>query len=188
MSVSQIFGGFTIATAFPLFILDPESKKTWKRIQNPFLFFFGIYILLFLSSLFHTENHSPFFKKFLKQSESGDFWMLFLFPASFLVASREKNQTILKRFLFASAFILILLGCISLFSEVRIGKFVANGFKYAPGDRLQHFSGTIGPINLYLPIGMMNTHLTFGGTFRSVPTRAFLWIGFSPQRKVSFSF
>ncbi|EMO71740.1 O-antigen ligase [Leptospira santarosai str. 200702252] len=163
VSVSQIFGGFTIATAFPLFILDPESKKTWKRIQNPFLFFFGIYILLFLSSLFHTENHSPFFKKFLKQSESGDFWMLFLFPASFLVASREKNQTILKRFLFASAFILILLGCISLFSEVRIGKFVANGFKYAPGDRLQHFSGTIGPINLYLPIGMMNTHLTFGG-------------------------
>ncbi|WP_078124533.1 O-antigen ligase family protein [Leptospira alexanderi] len=163
VSVSQIFGGLTIATSFPLFFLDEESRKTWKRIQNPFLTFFGIYILLFLSSLFHAENYSSFLKKFLKQSEFGDFWMLLLFPASFLIASQEKNQTILKRFLFSSASIVILLGCISLFSEVRIGKFVANGFKYAPGDRLQHFSGNIGPIKLYLPIGMMNTHLTFGG-------------------------
>ncbi|EKP14063.1 O-antigen ligase family protein [Leptospira borgpetersenii] len=163
VSVSQFFGGLTIATSFPLFILDQEAQKTWKRIQNPFLFFFGIYILLFLSSLFYAENYSSFFKKFLKQSEFGDFWMLLLFPASFLIASQEKNQTILKRFLFVSASIAILFGCISLFSEVRIGKFVANGFKYAPGDRLQHFSGNIGPVKLYLPIGMMNTHLTFGG-------------------------
>ncbi|WP_061231129.1 O-antigen ligase family protein [Leptospira weilii] len=163
VSVSQFFGGLTIVTGFPLFFLDEESRKIWKRVQNPFLTFFGIYILLFLSSLFHAENYSSFLKKFLKQSEFGDFWMLLLFPASFLIASQEKNQTILRRFLFASASIVILLGCISLFSEVRIGKFVANGFKYAPGDRLQHFSGNIGPIKLYLPIGMMNTHLTFGG-------------------------
>ncbi|EMM82848.1 hypothetical protein LEP1GSC037_4858 [Leptospira interrogans str. 2006001854] len=89
--------------------------------------------------------------------------MLLIFPASFLIASIEKNHKTLRKFLFISATITILLGCISLFSEVRIGKFVANGFKYAPGDRLQHFSGSIGPIKLYLPIGMMNTHLTFGG-------------------------
>lgn len=163
VSVSQVFGGLTIATAFPLFFLEEESKRTWKRIQTPFLLFFGIYLLVFLSSLIHAETYSPFFKKFLKQSESGDFWMLLLFPAAFLIASKEKNQTILRRFLFASASIAILLGCISLFSEVRVGKFIANGFKYAPGDRLQHFSGKIGSIKLYLPIGMMNTHLTFGG-------------------------
>ncbi|TGL77420.1 O-antigen ligase family protein [Leptospira yasudae] len=163
VSVSQIFGGLTIASATPLFFLDSESGKTWKRIRIPFLLFFGIYLCLFFSSLWHADRFSPFFQKFLKRSEFGDFWMLLLFPASFLVASQEKNQIILKRFLFASASIAILLGCISLFSEVRIGKFVANGFKYAPGDRLQHFSGNIGPIKLYLPIGMMNTHLTFGG-------------------------
>ncbi|EMJ96010.1 O-antigen ligase family protein [Leptospira alstonii] len=171
VSVSQIFGSLTIATTYPLFFLDAQSRKNWKRILNPFLLFFGIYLLLFLSSLLHaettysayTKTYSAFFKKFLKQSESGDFWMLLLFPASFLVASQEKNQTILKRFLIASASITIVLGCISLFSEVRIGKFVANGFRYAPGDRLQHFSGNLGPIKLYLPIGMMNTHLTFGG-------------------------
>ncbi|AXR65459.1 O-antigen ligase family protein [Leptospira mayottensis] len=163
VSVSQFFGGFTIAISSLLLFLDEESQKTWKQIQKPFLTFFGIYILLFLSSLFHAENYSFFLKKFIKQSEFGDFWMLLLFPASFLIASQEKNQTILRRFLFASASIVILLGCISLFSEVRVGKFVANGFKYAPGDRLQHFSGNIGPIKLYLPIGMMNTHLTFGG-------------------------
>ncbi|TGK24776.1 O-antigen ligase family protein [Leptospira yasudae] len=163
VSVSQIFGGLTIASATPLFLLDSESGKTWKRIRIPFLLFFGIYLCLFFSSLWHADRFSPFFQKFLKRSEFGDFWMLLLFPASFLVASQEKNQIVLKRFLFASASIAILLGCISLFSEVRIGKFVANGFKYAPGDRLQHFSGNIGPIKLYLPIGMMNTHLTFGG-------------------------
>lgn len=163
VSVSQIFGGLTIATTYPLFFLEEESKRTWKRVRVPFFLFFGIYILLFVSSLIHADLYSPFFKKFLKQSEFGDFWMLLIFPAAFLVASKEKNQTVLKRFLFASASIAILLGCISLFSEVRLGKFVSNGFKYAPGDRLQHFSGKIGPIKLYLPIGMMNTHLTFGG-------------------------
>ncbi|MCG6193282.1 O-antigen ligase family protein [Leptospira sp. FAT2] len=163
VSVSQIFGGLTIASAYPLFFLDSESCTTWKRIRIPFLLFFGIYLCLFVSSLWHADRFSPFFQKFLKQSEFGDFWMLLLFPASFLVASKEKNQIVLKRFLFASASIAILLGCISLFSEVRIGKFVANGFRYAPGDRLQHFSGNVGPIKLYLPLGMMNTHLTFGG-------------------------
>ncbi|EMY77623.1 O-antigen ligase [Leptospira weilii serovar Ranarum str. ICFT] len=163
VSVSQVFGALTIATCYPLFFLEEESKNVWKKIQSPFLIFFGIYILLFLSSLLHAETYSPFFKKFLKQSEFGDFWMFLLFPASFLVASKETNQTILKKILIASATITIVLGWFSLFSEVRVGKFVANGFRYAPGDRLQHFSGNVGPIKLYLPIGMMNTHLTFGG-------------------------
>lgn len=163
MSVSQIFAGLTIATTYPLFFGNQENRETWKRLQIPFFVFLGIYILTLISSLISAETYGPFFKKFIKQSEFGDFWMLFLFPASFLIASKEKNQKLLRGFLYASAAISVLLGCISLFSEVRVGKFVSNGFKYALGDRLQHYSGNIGPIKLYLPIGMMNTHLTFGG-------------------------
>ncbi|AOP36004.1 ligase [Leptospira tipperaryensis] len=163
VSVSQIFAGLTIATTYPLLYFRKEYREDWKRIQSFFLIFLGIYLLALLSSLIQAESYQPFFKKFIKQSEFGDFWMLLVLPASYLIVSQEKNQRILKNFLYASAVIAILLGCISLFSEVRIGKFVSNGFRYAPGDRLQHFSGNLGPIKLYLPIGMMNTHLTFGG-------------------------
>ncbi|EMO78425.1 O-antigen ligase [Leptospira kirschneri str. 200801925] len=116
--------------------------------------------------------------------------MLLIFPASYQIASVEKNQKTLRKFLFVSATIAILLGCISLFSEVRIGKFVANGFKYAPGDRLQHFSGSIGPIKLYLPIGMMNTHLTFGGLLGLFLPGLFIdWIqSFQQKRTFAFGF
>ncbi|WP_017851419.1 O-antigen ligase family protein [Leptospira interrogans serovar Szwajizak] len=188
VSVSQIFGATTILSTYPLFFLEKKLKQVWDKIQIPFYSFLGIYILLFLFSIFQSESYSPFFKKFLKQSESGDFWMLLIFPASFLIASIEKNHKTLRKFLFISATITILLGCISLFSEVRIGKFVANGFKYAPGDRLQHFSGSIGPIKLYLPIGMMNTHLTFGGLLGLFLPGLFIdWIQ-SFQQKRSFVF
>ncbi|WP_229267187.1 O-antigen ligase family protein [Leptospira sp. mild_001] len=188
VSISQIFGATTILSTYPLFFLEKKLKQVWDKIQIPFYTFLGIYILLFLFSIFQSESYSPFFKKFLKQSESGDFWMLLIFPASFLIASIEKNHKTLRKFLFISATITILLGCISLFSEVRIGKFVANGFKYAPGDRLQHFSGSIGPIKLYLPIGMMNTHLTFGGLLGLFLPGLFIdWIQ-SFQQKRSFVF
>ncbi|EPG51191.1 O-antigen ligase family protein [Leptospira kirschneri] len=190
VSVSQIFGAITILCTYPLFFLEKESKHVWNKVQIPFWIFLGIYILLFLSSIFQAEDYSPFFKKFLKQSEFGDFWMLLIFPASYQIASVEKNQKNLREFLFISATIAILLGCISLFSEVRIGKFVANGFKYAPGDRLQHFSGSIGPIKLYLPIGMMNTHLTFGGLLGLFLPGLFIdWIqSFQQKRTFAFGF
>ncbi|MBM9501833.1 O-antigen ligase family protein [Leptospira sp. 201903071] len=152
-----------IATTYPLLYFKVEYRENWKKIRSFFFIFFGIYLLSFFSSLIQADSYSPFFKKFLKQSEFGDFWMLLILPASFLIASQEKNRRPLRNFLYASAAIAVLLGFVSLFSEVRIGKFIANGFRYAPGDRLQHFSGNLGPIKLYLPIGMMNTHLTFGG-------------------------
>ncbi|EMG12886.1 hypothetical protein LEP1GSC151_3330 [Leptospira interrogans serovar Grippotyphosa str. LT2186] len=72
-------------------------KQVWDKIQIPFYSFLGIYILLFLFSIFQSESYSPFFKKFLKQSESGDFWMLLIFPASFLIASIEKKSQNLKK-------------------------------------------------------------------------------------------
>ncbi|MBM9578736.1 O-antigen ligase family protein [Leptospira sp. 201903070] len=163
VSVSQIFAGLVIATTYPLLYFKKEYRENWKKIGNYFLIFFGIYLLSFFSSLIQAESYQPFFKKFIKQSEFGDFWMLLVFPASFWIASQEKNRNVLRNFLYTSVAIVVILGIVSLFSEVRIGKFIANGFRYAPGDRLQHFSGKLGPIKLYLPIGMMNTHLTYGG-------------------------
>ncbi|PJZ55098.1 O-antigen ligase family protein [Leptospira adleri] len=184
VSVSQVFAGLTIAATYPLLFLQDGYREQWKKIRSYFLIFFGIYLLVFLSSLVLAESYFPFFKKFLKQSEFGDFWMLLILPASYLTASQKKNQTTLRNFLYASAAISVILGLISLFSEVRIGKFVANGFRYAPGDRLQHFSGNIGPIKLYLPIGMMNTHLTFGGLLGLIlPGLLLDWLGQWKEKK-----
>ncbi|WP_133124559.1 O-antigen ligase family protein, partial [Leptospira ellisii] len=99
----------------------------------------------------------------------------------------EKNRTVLKRWIFFSAYLLVATGCISLFTEVRLGKFVSNGFKYALGDRLQHFSGNVGPVKLYLPIGMMNTHLTYGGLLGLLlPGLILEWFGTWNRKKDAF--
>lgn len=184
VSVSQIFAGLNIAATYPLLYFQDGYRRQWKKIRSYFLIFFGIYLLVFFSSLVQAESYSPFFKKFVKQSEFGDFWMLLILPASYLTASQKQNQKPLRNFLYASVAITVALGFISLFSEVRIGKFVANGFRYAPGDRLQHFSGNIGPIKLYLPIGMMNTHLTFGGLLGLIlPGLLLDWFGQWKEKK-----
>ncbi|EMF98866.1 hypothetical protein LEP1GSC123_3057 [Leptospira borgpetersenii str. 200701203] len=62
VSVSQFFGGLTIATSFPLFILDQEAQKTWKRIQNPFLFF-SEFISFFFCLLCFTRKTIPLFSR-----------------------------------------------------------------------------------------------------------------------------
>ncbi|MDV6234969.1 O-antigen ligase family protein [Leptospira ellisii] len=189
VSVSQIFAGLTIAAGLPFLILRKNEDDSKNGALLPFLFFLGIYLLAFFSSLTRAGKNpiGSFFLTYVKRSEFGDFWMLFLLPISARIASSEKNRTVLKRWIFFSAYLLVATGCISLFTEVRLGKFVSNGFKYALGDRLQHFSGNVGPVKLYLPIGMMNTHLTYGGLLGLLlPGLILEWFGTWNRKKDAF--
>ncbi|TGK14791.1 O-antigen ligase domain-containing protein [Leptospira fluminis] len=160
VSVSQIFAGLAV------FLFLAAGPAVWKKSRPfllPFALILGAYFLVFLSSAWHSDESGDFWKNFARQSEAGDFWLCLVFPVGAAHATEESNSSKIGRFIWISFFLLLLSGLISIFSEYRLGKFISNGFKYAPGDRKQHPAGLLLGILSYLPIGLMNTHLTYGG-------------------------
>ncbi|TGL59623.1 O-antigen ligase family protein [Leptospira sarikeiensis] len=160
VSASQIFAGFCIFW----FLFSPkENFPKVKPFLLPWAFILGAYALVFLSSLYHWGEYANFWKTFTRQSEAGDFWLSIIFPIAAVHASEEKNRDLIYRFVWISFLLVLVSGIASVFSEYRLGKFISNGFSPAPGDRRQHPAGPLFGFETYLPIGLMNTHLTYGG-------------------------
>lgn len=160
VSASQVLASFSIFC----FIFSP--KENFQKIRKtllPWGFVLGAYALVFVSSLLHFEEYSNFWKTFTRQSEAGDFWLSLLFPIAAVHSSDEKNRRLIYKYLWISFLLVLISGIASVFSEYRLGKFISNGFTPAPGDRRQHPAGPLFGIETYLPIGLMNTHLTYGG-------------------------
>ncbi|MGJ4747185.1 O-antigen ligase family protein [Leptospira sp. SA-E8] len=160
VSASQILAGLSIFC----FIFSP--KENFQKIRTyllPWAFILGAYALVFVSSLVHFEEYSNFWKTFTRQSEAGDFWLSILFPIAAVHSSNEKNRSLIYKYLWISFILVLISGIASVFSEYRLGKFISNGFTPAPGDRRQHPAGPLFGFETYLPIGLMNTHLTYGG-------------------------
>lgn len=160
VSASQVFAGLSIFC----FIFSP--KENFQKIKSyllPWGFILGAYTLVFVSSLYHWEEYSNFWKTFTKQSEAGDFWLSILFPIAAVHSSDKKNRSLIYKYIWISFLLVLISGIASVFSEYRLGKFISNGFTPAPGDRRQHPAGPLFGLETYLPIGLMNTHLTYGG-------------------------
>lgn len=85
-----------------------------------------------------------------------------MLPPFFYARSREHRTSMLLA-LKISCTLLLLSGLISIFTPFRLAKFITSGFSVIPGTRMQHFAGNILGVDTYLPVGLMNTHLTFGG-------------------------
>ncbi|MGJ4788516.1 O-antigen ligase family protein [Leptospira koniambonensis] len=160
VSASQVLAGLSIFC----FIFSPkENFQKAKTYLIPWGFILGAYVLVFISSLYHFEEYSNFWKTFTRQSEAGDFWLSILFPIAAVHSSEEKNRSLIYKYLWISFLLVLISGIASVFSEYRLGKFISNGFTPAPGDRRQHPAGPLFGLETYLPIGLMNTHLTYGG-------------------------
>lgn len=121
-----------------------------------------VYITLFASYLFHWSSYLHF-KDGLFKGEVSDFWFCLIFLTSGFLAREPEFLEYFKKSYFISLGILLTSGLVSIFTPFRLAPFVMNGFKLQEGERLQHFAGQFLGINTYLPIGFMNTHLTFGG-------------------------
>lgn len=160
VSISQVFAGLSI---FSFLLSGPHSRQKVRPFLLPWCFVLIAYFLVFLSSLVHVGEYSHFWRSFTRESEAGDFWLSFLFPIGAVHASNKANAKLLSGFLWSSLALLLVSGLVSIFSEYRLGKFISNGFQNAPGDRRQHPAGLLFGIQTYLPIGLMNTHLTYGG-------------------------
>lgn len=155
VSLSQIFFGFGALMYLGVHLLEKKKPKF------PLLFFlFLLLYLSFLLPLFFTEAKF-FWKNAVFKGEFSDSWLLFAFIFSSLPI---EDKTKIRRSIFIGGIVLICSGIFSLFFPYRLSSFVMDGFSYEEGRRLPHLLSVLPfGINLYLPIGFQNTHLTYGG-------------------------
>ncbi|HNE08076.1 MAG TPA: O-antigen ligase family protein [Leptospiraceae bacterium] len=122
------------------------------------------------------------------RSEFSDFWMCFIVLPAFYHIRNLEYRKVMIRFFFISVGLVIVSGFISIFTPFRLAKFITDGFQVKEGVRLQHFAGDLWGRYTYLPIGLMNTHLTFGGLcglfFPGISSYFLLTI---PNRKTGFN-
>jgi O-antigen ligase len=160
ITISQTFA---ILSTFS-FLIDSWKKNTiGRRLRNSFFLVSLLVYISLLPSLFVNSSSSSFFWKALTKEEISDFWMCFVLLTGHFLSRREENLKLFTRFFGYSTLILLITGLVSLFIPFRLAVFLQNGFQVPEGARMQHFAGEVWGIPTYLPIGMMNTHLSFGG-------------------------
>jgi O-antigen ligase len=158
VSISQLFLGL----AFLLFLFDPKRRS---RIQpSPIvittLLLFSAYFVSIIWNYWGMALDTNTLQV-IKQSEFKD---LLLFLSFFLTAtlSREEIGKVKTAFI-VLIIILGITGFFSIFSIYRFTYLFNSLFRTVTSWQFQHHYGEIGGVNIYLPIGLMNTHLTFGG-------------------------
>lgn len=156
VSLSQLFLGITLI----LFLSDRERRK--RITPTPFLItiliFFSIY---FISFLYHIPISDTGILPFIKQSEFKDILLFFAFFLT-LTLERSEFKKIESSFVVLLS-ILTITGFFSIFSIYRFTYLFNSLFRTVTTWKYQHHYGAIGGVDIYLPIGLMNTHLTFGG-------------------------
>jgi O-antigen ligase len=160
VTISQTFA--VLGSIF--FILDAGNKKKLIRKFTYPIFIMGVvvYLTLFISYLFHLNSYKDYISGLIK-GEISDIWFCIVFLSfGFLARDRENLNYFKIAYFFALGFILSS-GLISMFTPFRLPSYILNNFSVVEGARAQHFAGELFGFNTYLPNGLMNTHLTFGG-------------------------
>jgi hypothetical protein len=169
VSFSQTFFAFSLLFSLPSLIKQKKSNSNpFHLLYFPLVFWmaWGIYLGILISSILNWMiEPSLFHSLFLGRGEFWDIWMVFAIPLGIFHTHNRKKFKIIKRILLISFILCLVTGLVSVFSPYRLGKWIQYGFSYPEGERLQHFAGALWGRFTYLPIGLMNTHLTFGGIF-----------------------
>lgn len=157
VSLSQ---GFLIL-AFLTSLFSSKTSGFWKEpVILIGILFFGWYLIDFVIHSFREGNFLTY-SKIAFRSELKD---IFLFIGLVLAWNLKKEEfpAILKA-LNVLFWILLITGFVSSFSPVRLSRIVSDLYRESSNWKFTHPMGRIGGLSLYLPIGLMNTHLTFGG-------------------------
>lgn len=132
----------------------------------PLIWIVALYTVLFVSlsvNALLSVDTMGFFKRGMEsEMKTGFLFLMALWVLSYgSVAPRRRR---LEKWLFASVLITIAAGFASLFSLYRLSKIpyhLTHGWETTAEARYQHTQFVLGPIPIYLPIGLMNTHLTY---------------------------
>ncbi len=157
ISFSQLF----LILSFVFYLIDTNREKlSFTPVFKAGIALFGFYILSFLYRYYQLNFDSAYLKK-IQTSELKD---IFLFLA-FVVVQNVKEEEIPKiRKAFWILFgILLVTGFFSTFTPIRFSRLINDLIKPSSTWKFTHHYGNIFGQGIYLPIGLMNTHLTFGG-------------------------
>ncbi|MBE7410810.1 MAG: O-antigen ligase family protein [Leptospiraceae bacterium] len=159
--LSVSFSQFFLALSFIFYLFDKEKENSIiTPIYISSLALFGFYILSFMYRYYQLNFEYSYLKK-VSSSELKD---IFLF-LGFLVIQNIKEEEIpkIKRAFWILFGILVVTGFFSVFTPVRFSRLINDLIKPSTTWKFTHHYGNIFGIGIYLPIGLMNTHLTFGG-------------------------
>jgi hypothetical protein len=187
--VLEKWGGFMAVALFPVSVSISQAGlflaitgwlarrrpalKSFIRLPAPLLIAFSIYALLFfflLLAALRSDNPQASFSRGFK-SELKDVFLIFGAVWAFDLARSMSGRRQLLRWLSIALGITVLSGLISIFSRYRLSKIgyhLVHGWDGSELARFQHHAGTLfqkGDLSLhiYMPIGFMNTHLTYAG-------------------------
>lgn len=145
--------------------MDRKTARVCGYFRSPlFISAFLIYFSIFLGSIIRGSQDvgTKSFWVGFSRGETADFWMSFAIPLAIFQLRFFGRRYWEKTLAWSFGFVL-LSGLASIFTPYRLARWISLGFEYPDGERLQHFAGGVLGIGTYLPIGLMNTHLTFGG-------------------------
>ncbi|HMV45019.1 MAG TPA: O-antigen ligase family protein [Leptospiraceae bacterium] len=159
VSLSQLFLFITVF----FFILTKRYKEV--RFTPIFFLSIGIFGFYLISILSHTLTSGNF--SLAASFKGSEFKDLLLFSAFLVIQSIKGEEEIRKveKAFTILLFVLIVTGFISIFTQVRLSRLITDLIKPSPNWKYTHHYGDILKIGIHLPIGLMNTHLTFAGIF-----------------------
>ncbi|RHX93477.1 ligase [Leptospira yasudae] len=180
VSLSQGF----LVLAFITSLFSTKTAGFWKEpVILVCLFFFGWYLTDFAIHAFSEQS----FRAYAKTAFNSELKDIFLFIGLILAWNLKKEEfpRILKT-LNIVFWVLLVTGFVSSFSPIRLSRLISDLYRESANWKFTHPMGHLGGISLFLPIGLMNTHLTFGGLlqfFFPVPVFLFLKTFFEKNYK-----
>ncbi|PJE01795.1 MAG: ligase [Leptospira sp.] len=167
VSISQGF----LVLSFLVLIFSPKEKWEINRIfLISLLFWLGEFFIFIIH--FSFSNFDLSYLKIALNAELKDFFLYLAFICMMNLKKSELPQ--MRQSIHAFAFMLIITGFISIFSEFRLGWLIASISRTMTSWAYQHNYFRLGIFSINLPIGLMNTHLTYGGLLMFV----YPWIFF----------
>ncbi|EPG75451.1 O-antigen ligase [Leptospira fainei serovar Hurstbridge str. BUT 6] len=161
VSISQTF--LVLAFCFGLcHTIRSRPVSNWFPKHQIFYLCIALFVWYFLDFLVHfLSGEDEFYLKRAFNSELKDFFLFFGFLSVWFL----KEDDIPKAFtgLVVLFLVLIFTGIIGGFSPVRLSRLISDLYKESSAYKFTHPLGTFANIPLYISIGLMNTHLTFGG-------------------------
>jgi O-antigen ligase len=164
VSLSQLFLAFSLL----FFLLDKEKLpiRPTPLLFTP-VFIFSAYTVSYIVQGFWGEECIR-----LEKTEIKD---IFLFSGFILLYGlREPDYPRLLKVFWIASCIFILTGFISIFSPIRLSRLISDIYSVSTSWKFSHHYGDILGIKIHLPIGLMNTHLTFGGQLLLLSPLVFL--------------
>lgn len=167
VSISQGF----LVLSFLVLLFSPKEKWEINRIfLISLLFWLGEFFIFIIH--FSFSNFDLSYLKIALNAELKDFFLYLAFICMMNLKKSELPQ--MRQSIHAFAFMLIITGFISIFSEFRLGWLIASISRTMTSWAYQHNYFRLGIFSINLPIGLMNTHLTYGGLLMFV----YPWIFF----------